>query len=47
MDSLFATAKLLEYFIISNDGSKPSIPEIAFIVKKDFFLPFLNASFIE
>ena len=47
MDSLFAIAKLLEYFIISMDGSKPSIPEIAFIVKKDFLLSVLNASCIE
>ena len=35
IDSLLAIAKLLEYLIISNEGSSPSIPEIAFIVKYD------------
>ena len=46
IDSLFAVAKFLVYFIICNDGSNPSIPEIAFIVRKDFFLFFFNALFI-
>ena len=47
IDSLFAIAKLLENFIICIDGSRPSIPEIAFIVKNDFFLYFLNTFSID
>ena len=47
IDSLFAIAKLFEYLIISIEGSSPSIPEIAFIVKNDLNLLFFNASLIE
>ena len=44
IDSLFAIAKFFVCLIIFNDGSSPSIPEIALIVKKDFFFLFLNTS---
>ena len=47
IDSLFAIAKFFENFIIFKDGSSPSIPEIAFIVKKDLFFFNLNTSSIE
>ena len=46
IDSLFAVAKFLVYLMIFSDGSRPSIPEIAFMVKNDFFLFFFKASLI-
>ena len=42
-----AIARFLVYFIIFIEGSSPSIPDIAFIVKNDFLLFFLSASSIE
>ena len=47
IDSLLAIARFLVYFIIFIEGSSPSIPDIAFIVKNDFLLFFLSASSIE
>ena len=43
---MFAVAKFLVYLMIFNDGSRPSIPEIALMVKNDFFLFFFKASLI-
>ena len=47
IDSLLAIARFFVYFIILIEGSSPSIPDIAFIVKYDFLLFFLIASSIE
>ena len=47
MDSLFAIAKFFENLIIFKDGSRPSIPEIALMVKYDFIFLFLNTSLID